>query len=62
MTGRAQGNDRTRLSNDQTRRFERPNAPIALTRAPAKQQPDAPLTMTGRDSARVRFESSKLLQ
>jgi hypothetical protein len=62
MTGRAQGNDRTRLSNDRTRRFERPDAPIALTHALAKQRPDAPLATTGRDSVRVRFESSKLPQ
>jgi hypothetical protein len=39
--GRAPGNDRTR-------RFKRPDAPIALYRAPAKQRPDTPLATTGR--------------
>jgi hypothetical protein len=49
-------------NTDRTRRFERPNAPIALTRAPTKQRPDVPLATTGHDSPRVRLESSKLPQ
>jgi hypothetical protein len=53
-------------ANGQTQRLDAPlnrsDAPIAQHCAPARHRPDALQTTTGRDSASVRLESSKLPQ